>query len=192
MKLFLLVVISAAIILSLCSCGKNKDSEELAQEIRIDIIGSGTIDTKSTIRADYGQSVYDFSVSYVGNESEGLLTVLSPETVAGVEINISGGEVLADFDSVSLYMGTLDGLDISPACALCTFIQSWKSGYITASKEETLNDVKTVSLTICVDDTVETKTWFDAETLKPVYGELISEGQTVLFCSFSDTSYSTG
>ena len=176
-------------IFSFVSCASLKDAEDLAQDIRVSIIGAGQINADMAVRADYGDEVADFDLHFTGDESSGTITVKAPESVAGFSIIISDGKVNTDFDGVSLYMGEIDELGKTPACAFMTVIEAWKSGYITNSKFELLDGIDTVALTACVDDTCEVRTWFNKDTLLPVHSELLSEGRVVLFCDFSNVVY---
>ena len=189
MKKAAALIIFVLIIISLPACSNLRGAEEVAQDIRVSVIGAETIDMNMKLRADYGEKASDFELHFTGNENESIIDVISPPSIAGFQIVITGGEVNTEFDGVSLYMGKLSEIDETPACAVASIITAWKSGYITNSKFELYDNKETVALTICITDASETRTWFDKETLLPIHAELISEGKAILFCDFSDVSF---
>lgn len=188
MRQWAVLFCSTILFLFLSSCGGSKDAESLAQDIRVNIIGMETLELTADVRADYGDKVYDFGLSFTGDENNGIIDVLAPESIAGFQIAIKDGKTHTEFDGVELYMGEVDKLETTPACTFTTLIGAWKNGYITNSRFELVGEKDAVALTICVTDTVETQTWFDKESLAPLRAEIICDGKTVIFCTFTDNT----
>ena len=142
-----------------------------------------------TLRADYGDRVFDYGLTFEGDEKDAVITVTAPENIKGFVVKIADGKTKTEFDGVSLYMGEIAELSETPACAAAMLVGAWKSGYITNCKYEKMNGVDTVAVTISPDDTREVRTWFDRETNQPLYCELMSDGKTVIYCKISDITY---
>ena len=190
MRRFAAILFSVLMVLTLCSCSSSKNADDLAESIRTKMAEVNTLDISTSVRADYGQRAYDFELHFTGNEKEGIIEVKSPESIAGSIIKISDGKVNTEFDGITLYMGQVSEIQETPACALVTLIDSWKNGYITDSVFETLNDIDAVAVTAYVSETCETRTWYNVDTMLPFYAEVITQGQTSLFCTLNQVTCS--
>ena len=160
-----------------------------ASDIRLSILSANSVEMRLTLRADCKDRAFDYELAFSGDENDGTVTVISPESVRDLKITIKGGKTSTEFDGVSLYMGEISDLCETPACSPSVFIDAWKNGYITDSKYETLNNIKTVAVTASLDERREVRTWFEKSSHLPVYAELTVDGSTVIFCSIADVVY---
>jgi len=182
-------LLAIGLLLTLCGCGLKESAIDSAQSIRIKALSAESVEMKLTLRADYGERAFDCELLFSGDENDGTVTVISPESVKDLTVKIKDGKSSTEFDGVSLYMGEIEELCETPACAAAVFLDAWKNGYITDCKYETLNGIKTVAVTSSLDEIREVRTWFNEETLLPVYAELLASGKTVIFCSISNVLY---
>ncbi len=177
-------------LLSGCS-GADNGENALTLELRADFLAmdgcSGTMD----VTADYGERVYDYTVSFSGNKKDGMEMVLTaPETVAGITAKVAEGSTYLEFDGVSLETGPLNEDGLSPLDALPVLIAEMQSGYIAETCTEQQGE-QTLLRISCREPQGEagkgreTVLWFDTATKRLVSGELRSDGFTVIRCSFS-------
>ena len=58
---------------------------------------SGTMD----VTADYGQRVYEYTVSFSSTQKDGMtLVITAPEEVAGITATVENGQTFLKFDGV--------------------------------------------------------------------------------------------
>jgi hypothetical protein len=179
------VILSLGLLLSSCKNTGYK-GQELALDIRVALIKAEKLELMTTVKADYGDRVYDFSFKYSGDAEKGGIEITAPESIAGLkaDVSVSGGTL--KFDSAVLDMGavTMDGL--SPAEALPVLISQWQSGYISGCNYEKLGDIDTLAVTTDITQTVRQRTWFDVKTHLPVHSELSDNGKMVVSCQFEN------
>ena len=83
---------------------------------------------QAQIRADYGQRVYDFRLSYQGDGRDGTVTIIEPESVSGAQLEIEDGESSLSYDGARVYTGQLLPDGLSPADALPAMISAFREG----------------------------------------------------------------
>lgn len=176
----------------LCGCTGDQEDNDLALQLRSDFLaGEGCAGTMA-VTADYGQRVYNYTVTFSGTREEGLSMVITePEEVAGITALVEEGHTFLHFDGVQLETGPLNEDGLSPLDALPAFLTAMQSGCMAETGSEDLGECET--LRICCRDQeqpvgqgIETILWFDKEDKTLLQGELRSEGNTVVRCEFSD------
>lgn len=182
---------------ALCACGGGQDDNDLVLDIRSDFMTMKEWSGTAELTADYGERVYEYTVSFSGTKDDGMtLTITSPEEVAGITASIEQGQTYLDYDGIRLETGPLDPDGLSPLDAIPALISAVQSGYIAETNSETTGETET--LRICCrepDKTAgqgrETVLWFDKATKTLQRAELRSDGATVVRCLFSDFMYTT-
>lgn len=189
MRKCLICVLMTTLLLAGCGKAGVSEAEELALTIRGEYLAMDGCAARAAITADYGQRVYRYELAVAVSGEETVLTLSSPETVAGLSARLDGEESLLEFDGVSVETGPLDGNGLTPVSAVPALLEAAKSGYITACA---LEEDGTVLRVDCGDPAgspgtgTETALWFDAATHALTRGEISSDGFRVILCEFSD------
>ena len=119
------------LVILLTGCADPSAPIDMALKLRNEIENSNGCAFQTTITADYGETVYTFSMD-CQTDSEGNLgfTVSKPESIAGISGRISSeGGALSFEDRVLAFQTMADGL-VTPVTAPWIFIKTLKSGYI--------------------------------------------------------------
>ena len=164
-------------------------TEDTALLMRTKYLECTNVQAQISIRADYGQSVYDFAVEYTGNSQTGTVTVIQPESIAGVTAAVTDSGCSLEFDGVEFTTGEIAG-GIRPAGAPGMLLNQWAEGYITSSCRQKLSGTDTLCVTTKQSDSISQTTWFDSETLTPLESEIYSGGQMIIKCVFTNVEIS--
>lgn len=182
--------IAAALMMTLllCSCKAEANAAQSALDIRSAMLASPLLELEATVRADYGDTVYDYTLQcHFTRNGPSTVTILEPELIAGVTASVSDGGSSLSFDGAELDTGKLPNAQLTPMGALPAIAESWCSGYISSSGYERYEG-KDCLMVCCLcgygSEEVEYRTWFLREGYAPVHGEIISGGETVVFMDF--------
>ena len=93
MKLFCAPIVCLLLAALLGGCSKTESENDLALQLRSDFLAmdgcSGTMD----VTADYGQRVYEYTVSFSSTQKDGMtLVITAPEEVAGITATVENGQ----------------------------------------------------------------------------------------------------
>lgn len=190
-KAFFYVLLLLPVIL-LCGCTGEQEDNDLALQLRADFLDRTGCAGTMEVTADYGQRVYQYTVTFSGNEKDGLsLVITAPEEAAGITATIAQGQTFLTFDGVQLETGPLNEDGLSPLDALPAFLTAMESGYIAETGTELLGEVE--ALRLCCREPerapgqgLETLLWFDKTNQTLLQGELRQDGATVIRCTFSE------
>lgn len=174
----------------LTSCvSSSKSAGESAEDIRTHLISSD-ISMTASVKADYGERVYDFALTY--DTASCLIEVKEPELLAGLTVTVSEGDgsTVLSYDGAELNTGTFDEDGLSPISVLPALVKQWREGYILESYFETLDDVDTVAIKTDISDEVVSISWFDRSTGVPIKAEIAIDDQIVIQCIFSEVTIS--
>lgn len=179
-------------LLLLCGCGGTSHAEK--QEflrLRTKWLAAGSAALRAAVRADYGDRVYDFVLSYEGDAENGLLTVEEPQSIRGVEVALGPEGVSLRFDGAVLDTGAILG-ELSPLEAFPTLVRAWQSGCVTDCWRETREgrSCLTAEIDLTPAGAAEPRvcrTWFDRESGQPIRAEFLADGRGVLYCTFLET-----
>ena len=169
--------------LSLSSCAKINTEAEIEQ-IQADFSSASAIYFSADIRADYGNRVYDYGVTFEGLPDSGTVSITAPESIAGTSFRLSddGGTLI--FDGAEVYTGEILPDGLSPADAVPLLINQWQSGLVTECVIEKFHDEDAVAALFSVSDDVTMRTWFGKESSLPLYAEIYFDGYTVISSTF--------
>lgn len=190
-KAFFYVLLLLPVIL-LCGCTGEQEDNDLALQLRADFLDRTGCAGTMEVTADYGQRVYQYTVTFSGNEKDGLsLVITAPEEAAGITATIAQGQTFLTFDGVQLETGPLNETGLSPLDALPAFLTAMESGYIAETGTELLGEEE--ALRLCCREPerapgqgLETLLWFDKTNQTLLQGELRQDGATVIRCTFSE------
>ena len=90
------------------------------------------------------------------------------------------------FDGAEFDFGDMFSNSMSPMEAAMVLIGEWKNGYIIESARETADGAAALMTVSDTADGIRVTTWFDTETLLPMYAELSEGGVTSLSIKFDD------
>ena len=175
----------------LCACGGGNEDNDLVLSLREDFQNMDAWSGEMELTADYGQRVYDYSVSFTGSQEEGTtLTITAPEEAAGITAVAKEGQTWLDYDGVRLETGPLDPQGLSPMDALPALLTELETGTVAEVGTETDGDLSLLRLTLRDPEVTpgtgrETVFWFDKAQKMLLRAELRNDGATVVSCVFS-------
>lgn len=178
-------------LLLLTGCGGGQEgktgAEALAVAIRGEYMAMTAYSLQAKVNADYGQRVYDFTLSVTSDGEETTVVIREPEMLAGVAARMDGDEGILEYEDLSLETGFLDGESLSPVSALPTLVEAARTQYIDRC---TLADG--VLEVHCADPEEDAGTgrevtlWFDAQTHALTGGEISQDGRRVITCEITE------
>ena len=175
----------------LCACGGGNEDNDLVLSLREDFQNMDAWSGEMELTADYGQRVYDYSVSFTGDREEGTtLTITAPEEAEGITAVAKEGQTWLDYDGVRLETGPLDPQGLSPMDALPALLTELETGTVAEVGTETDGDLSLLRLTprdpeVTPGTGRETVFWFDKAQKTLLRAELRNDGATVVSCVFS-------
>lgn len=179
--IFLLILIC----LSGCA-GSNEIERGMALRSML-LRSSGSFE--ANIHADYGEKSHDFSVDCEFDELGSLsFTVTEPTSIAGIAGKMEKGTGKLTFDDNVLYFDLLTDEQLNPVSTPWIFLNTLRSGYLTAAGEE--EDL----LRLSIDDSYEEDAlhldiWLD-ENNTPVNAEVVYDGRRILSMSVENFRFS--
>lgn len=178
-------------LLLLTGCGGGQEgktgAEALAVAIRGEYMAMTGYSLQAQVNADYGQRVYDFTLSVTSDGEETTVVIREPEMLAGVAARMDGDEGILEYEDLSLETGFLDGESLSPVSALPTLVEAARTQYIDRC---TLADG--VLEVHCADPEEDAGTgrevtlYFDAQTHALTGGEISQDGRRVITCEITE------
>lgn len=186
-------VLTMILCLALTACGGGATgAEQLALDIRGEYLAMEGCTASLTVTADYGQRVYEYGMDLEYRwEGESVLTITSPEAVAGVTARLEQEGGSLEYDGVRVETGPLDDSGMSPMDAVPALMRYAAEGFMAECVMEE-RDQGQVLRVICRDpdhqagEGQECSLWFDPDSHALLRGELSQDGYTVIQCVFSD------
>lgn len=188
-----LCVLTITLCLALAACGGGATgAEQLALDIRGEYLAMEGCTAELDITADYGQRVYEYGLNLeYRRDGESVLTITSPESVAGVTARLENGSGSLEYDGVRVETGPLDDSGMSPMDAVPVLLDYTARGFMAECVMED-RDQEQVLRIICRDPENqagqgrECSLWFDPDSHALLQGELSQDGYTVIWCVFSN------
>ncbi|MEG1857434.1 MAG: hypothetical protein RR216_01745 [Pseudoflavonifractor sp.] len=184
-------MILLCVLLTACGQGEagGRAAEKLALEIRTEYLAMTGCTAELNMTADYGERVYDYGMKLVWVKETGtLLTLVSPEDVAGVAIHIKAGQTVLEYDGARIETGPLSPGGLSPIDAVPMLLTYIREGFIAACTMERTDERDLLRMD-CRDPEAdggtgtEVSLWFDAGNHGLVKGEISVDGFTVICCN---------
>ena len=190
MRKLLFCVPMMILLLAACGGGSAGGSEEetLALAIRGEYLEMTSCAATAEITADYGQRVYQYTMSVEASEEETALVITAPETVVGITARLKGKDSLLEYDGIAVETGPMNQQGLTPVSAVPALLEETRSGYMRACA---LEEDGTLLRMDCGDPEgepgkgVETTLWFDAETHALARGEIRVDGFRAILCEFT-------
>lgn len=178
-------------LLLLTGCGGGQENENGAEAqavaIRGEYMAMTSYSLQAQVNADYGQRVYDFTLSVTWDGEETTVAIREPEMLAGVTARITGDDGILEYEDLSLETGFLDDDGLSPVSALPALMEAARSQYIDRC---TLTDG--ILEIHCADPEEKPGTgqeitlWFNAQTHALTGGEISQDGRRVIACEVTE------
>lgn len=186
-RIFPLLV--CALFLTGCA-GRSHEKKQDFLALRAKWLAVEDTELHAAVRADYGDRIYDYVLSYSGSPTGGMLTVEEPKMLTGVGVEIGEKGVMLYWDGAELDTGAILG-NLNPVQAFPLLLRCWQSAPVLECWEETRDGVSCLTAEFDLSeagspDIRRCRTWFSLETEQPVAAELSENGRTVLFISFVD------
>lgn len=169
----------------LCSCGAKNDELQTALDFRAALLEAGGCSFTADVEADYGDRLYDFTLSCSYDGDDGSLTVTAPESIAGISAVVRDGTSVLEFDGAALEFGPLANGFPSPLVLPWLLGSAWSEDYIARAGMDG-DRVMVTWLKGYNDEELTIQTWFTRQI--PVRVEVVSAGRRVLTAELDDFS----
>lgn len=183
------IISMAALLMLLCACSKH-DQTQTFVDIRAAYLAAD-VSLSAELTADYGDRRYDYTLSYTGDGKSGEVTVLSPDIISGISVQIDKDKkVSLQSDDVIIDTGVIYGGGTSPVEALPLIVNAIREGYVSEVYTETLDGED--YLAVEIDETPageSVKTlytlWFSTADSTLHKAEITVDGFTVISAKFN-------
>lgn len=178
-------------LLLLTGCGGGQEGEQGAEALAVAIRGEYMAMTgyslQAQVNADYGQRVYDFTLSVTSDGEETTVVVREPEMLSGVTARLTSDEGVLEYEDLSLETGFLDADGLSPVSALPALIEAARTQYIDrCALADGVLEVHCADPEQKAGDGQEVTLWFDAQTHALTGGEISQDGRRVIACEITE------
>ncbi|MCI8593676.1 MAG: hypothetical protein HFF09_00275 [Oscillospiraceae bacterium] len=196
MKRFRRVFLPLLLCFALTGCGGDgQNAEQQAAALRTRYLSMTVCEGRVSVKADYGQRVYDYVLDFTWSRESGLtVTVAEPELVAGVTARVTADGSQLEYDGAVLETGPLGDDGLSPLSALPVLLRDAQERYMAECCETNLGETSALQVT-CRDPEgaagqgAETVLWFDSQTGGLLQGELYEDGYMVILCTFDSFTF---
>jgi len=119
------------IVCCLAGCANKNTQPDAAMELRKRLLEAQTCSFDATVTADYGDSLYEFTLSCEADNAGTLkFTVVSPESISGITGEISESSAALTFNDTVLAFPLLADGQMSPVAAPWVFLKALRGGYL--------------------------------------------------------------
>ncbi len=168
----------------LWGCGKNREMDQ-ALALRQSLLRGQGCSFSMEVTADYGEEVHRFLLDCKA-DSQGEITfcVAEPESICGITGQITGEGGRLTFDDTVLGFPLLAEGSLSPVSTPWVFLNSLRSGYMTACGTEEKGMRLTVNDSYAAD-ALQLDIWIREDAV-PYYGEILWQGRRILSFAVED------
>ena len=166
------------------ACGHGA-GERSFQTFRDTLTGS-LVTVTAQVRADYGDTVADYTLTCRELADGYDLTVIAPETAEGVGAHLRRGESTLTFDDILLPAGDLNAAGLTPLTALPYVVDAVRSGYVDLTWQE--DGLLVVQL--ITDDHTVVRLYLDGTV--PQCAELSVDERSCLYCTVEQWNLEQG
>ncbi len=191
MRLKLAAVLTILLCL-LSACGsKETASLQAPMDFRTQLLEAGACTFQAEITADYGDSIYVFTVDCEClTDGTATVTVSEPQSIAGITAKITAGGDELVFDDMAVAFEPLANGNAAPVCAPSIAVDAWTNAYIRAAGQE--GEWLRVTYERGYDaEQLIVDCWYDEKNI-PICAEICYNDQTVLKLDISQFSFVSG
>lgn len=176
--------------LSACSAGET-DELQTPMAFRTALLSAGECSFTAQMRVDLEDRLYDVTLECeCSADGSARLTVLAPDTIAGISAQLQQGRGTLDYDGMAVDFGLLPQTELAPIAIPALVVAYWREAYIDSAgwEDETLrvtydNDMD--------DEQIIVDTWFDAQQT-PIYAEVSVDGTVRATIQLTDVTIDGG
>ena len=167
------------LVLFLTGCTGKRGEMDRAMGLRAKLLGCLECSFDVTITADYGDELYTFGMSCVGdNDGSIQFTVTQPETIAGITGSISAEGGKLTFDDTALSFELLADGQVTPVSGPWILMKTLMGGYLTDCVVE--EDLLHLDIDDSYeDDALHLDIWLDQNDV-PVQTEINYDGRQIV------------
>lgn len=168
-----------AVLIFLAGCSHTSTEIDRGMELRSELLQADSCSFDAEITADYGDKIYSFSMSCVGNSKGDItFTVTAPETISGITgiITNEGGKLT--FDDVALHFDTMADDQVTPVMAPWILLKTLRSGYLTSACTED-GQIRLTLDDSYEDEALQLDVWLNADKI-PARAEILYDGKRIL------------
>lgn len=183
------VAMLCALVLS--GCGKAERSAAVQEQYA----ALDTAEMTAQITCHLPKETRQYQVNCIFEAEKGAeIVITAPEQLTGIKATVSGKDLTLSYDDLALSAGQAGA--ISPVNCLPWLLWAAAEGYVLEEGQETLEEK--ICLRVAFDTTgpdgekVICTTWFDRETLFPVYCEFSQDGRVEISVKLISFTARTG
>ena len=167
--------------LLLTGCGSSA-AENRYRAFSEELAARDTLYFTARLQAEYPDKSVTFKLRYALADGDQTVTVVEPDSIAGIRARLLPGETLLEYDDLILDTGNLDKNGLSPMSALPVLVEAMRSGHLDSHWQE--GDSPAVKLILADDMSVTVR--FQPDSMTPAYAELLSDSTVTVRCEISD------
>ena len=179
------VAVLFVVMLLLVGCTSERSGMEQAILLREKILSAESCSFQAVITADYGESIYTFTMDCVSDRNGDLrFCVIEPDSIEGICGNIAatGGKLTFDDQLLSFFL-LADG-EISPISGPWHVMKALRGGYLRNYAVEDTNIRLTIDDSFEADS-LQTDIWLN-ENGFPIHADLIWQGRRIIAVSIEN------
>ena len=172
--------------LLLTACG-GEEERDPASELQAAYAGLAPPTLEAAITCHYDDETRTYTMLCDYTPGSSTVTVLAPEDLAGISATVAEGELTLSYEAASRDAGSSPPAAISPVAALPKLMEAAAAGYVSQQSVEELEERSCLRLSCDLDGEEGDlyTTWFDQETLLPLYSEISVDGVVVYQVAWS-------
>lgn len=167
------------LLLVLSGCSAAPDEMEAGLQLRSRLLQASECTFSAAITADYGDQLHTFSMDCRADKHGDLgFTVTAPDTISGIQGQLSGEGGKLTFADTALYFDLLAEEQLSPICVPWILLKTLRSGYITSACREG----ETIRLSVedsFEEDSLRLDIWLNAGGM-PEHADILYGGRRIL------------
>ena len=181
------IIAVSLLVLFLCGCGGSAQLNNV-MKLRDYLLKTDRCTFCAHITADYGDAIYTFAVDCSIDQTGSMtFSVVSPESIKGIEGNIDGDKGTLTFDDEALLFELMTDNLLSPICAPWVAMNALRSGYIQSC------GVDGEYIKILLDDSYAANTFqvtfWTTKDMMPSAAEISWQNRRFLTIAFTSFSY---
>lgn len=186
-RAFLLALMISLSLLAGCASGGKW--EERLEEKRFELTQAQELSFTVELSADLGDTVFECAMGCVRRDGETVMTVLSPDTAAGVTARFTSEGAKLEYDGVELSVGETAAGGLTPAGAVPLITDAMLSGHAVEMYTEKYGDDDMLAVRTYVDESTYVLLWFDTEDMSPMYAQVVCGFEAAVSCEIKDFTY---
>lgn len=151
----------------------------------------GLISLTADLRADYGETVADFTLEYKEGLDDCHVKVVEPQLISGAGVTLSKDGASMEYEGIILSVGELSSDGKTPVTVLPVIAEALHEWQLTDLRIEEDGEARLLMAELSDMDASVVTVWFD-EDMELVMAELAVSGYTVAYCEMSEWKVESG